>query len=333
MIINFIGDIHIGKRPSHATNRSAAIQRDKVDAAVFKGHLKDPYVIVQLGDLFDSSTVTDDEFVRADSLTKKNILLRGNHDYNHNTYKTDALSNLQAQRDGYGLTSTLVVNLSDTEALHLVPYMPTQELFLEELGRLSPELGKVNILCLHTNMYAEGFCSSEVENNLTEEMAKKLSTKFGLIVSGHEHNRSFKAGCVHMVGSVFPFSFGEMEDKSILSYDTESGTTSQISTWTKHQGYCSLTVEQFLSATSVPDFVEIVGEIQPSEILQVAKKTSWLFSNTAVISIKNSCRTEKAERVSKEGVAVEHWATSAGASLSPGQREVLAEIIKEEESL
>jgi len=333
MIINFIGDIHVGKKPSHSTSISADRQVKAVDKLVEtakRGGFHKADLVIQLGDLFDSATVTDDDFVRAAKMTRgMDIVVKGNHDFSHNVYRTDAFTNLQKMQGGAPTPSGAYRRIVREDVhIFIVPYQPTQALFEEALTSLQTDEDVTNILCLHTNAHAEGFSASETENNLTEAMAGSLSPMFDLIVSGHEHNSSFKYRAVHMVGSVFPFSFGEMEDKFVLVYDTEKKSAFDMPLWSKETGYVQRTVEEFLAADDAPQFVEIVGEIQSSQVLAVAKKTSLLFTQSEVISIKNSSTVERKE-AAQTTVATSDWKETAAEDLTASQEALLEKLIQE----
>jgi len=207
--------------------------------------------------------------------------------------------------------------------------MPTQTDFLQALSELQPVPGDVNILCLHTNMYAEGFSTAEVENNLTVELAAELADAFDLVVSGHEHNRMTKHG-VHMVGSIYPHNFGDISTKSVLLYDTETGEVSYEVTWNV-SNYSELSVDEFLE---VPvdhgyDFIEVVGEVKPENLLPVVKHMGVLMNESVVSGIKNKVKLVRAlegENLVEEAVS---WETHLKELLTIEQFELFTEVYSE----
>lgn len=341
MKLKFIGDIHFGKKPSHSTRASAHRHSKKVDRCVdgALGSLEE--YTVQMGDLFDSYVVNNTDFVRGLVLASKlDMVIRGNHDYSHNNMNRSALSDVGVvgPRASTAVIDRPVVDTVTTEfceytdkdvRLHVVPYMPTQTEFLQALSELQPTAGDINVLCLHTNMYAEGFSTAEVENNLTAELARQLADDFDLVVSGHEHNRMIKHG-VHMVGSIFPHNFGDISTKTVLIYDTETHEITYQETWSK-DNYAELGVEEFLE---VPvdhgyDFIEVTGEVKPENLLPVVKHMGVLMNESVVSGIKNKVKLVRAlegETLVEESVS---WETHLKELLTAEQFELFTEVYGE----
>jgi len=344
MKIMFIGDLHFGKKPPHSTKRSAARHQGYADFQLDTVKLShDVDLVVQLGDVFDSHHVNNTTFVRAlNALDKMDYVLGGNHDFSHNTYNRSALADLADITTAEVILEPQVRVIAykgrsvSLGYLHFIPYQPTQELFLQCLSNLTlgDARGVPNIICLHTNMYPENFEGTEAENNLSEEMARDLYSKgFSLIVSGHEHNACEKAG-VHMVGSILPFSFGEMTDKSVLIVDLSDlrNNIQKSFTWLKHKEYLELSAKEFLDLKikDTPGFVEIVGEVMPDKVLGVAKKMRELFNESSVFSIKNSLKViRSSSEAADESERVTEWkAYVMDALQDPRRCELFKELIK-----
>jgi len=308
-IVRFIGDIHLGKRPSHSTRASAQRHKEKVDKVIRQVCDNDADLVIQLGDLFDSYQATNNDMVRAAYLHQHtDLMVKGNHDHSHSSFNISALEDLEKlQKHGAHIITKPAVHTFGVEMpyyVHVVPYMPTQTEFIRALALLEPKPDGVNILCLHTNMYAEGFNTSEVENNLTEEHALALGDHFDLIISGHEHNGCQKHG-VYMVGCLYPMTFGDMSDKYVLDFDTATKEVTAVPVWTMGgsypttdslvplgAGYARLDPEEFLG---VPvnhdyDFIEIYGELQTTQILPLVKHMNTLLAESNVSSIKNGIK-------------------------------------------
>ena len=295
-VIRFIGDCHLGKRPSHSTRASAQRHKEKVDETIEKVCDTDADLVIQLGDLFDSYQVTNNDLLRALPLVNKvDVLVRGNHDFSHNSFNVSALDDLGKIRG----PRTAIVNEPKVFSygkespfyVHVVPYMPTQIEFIQALSELKTLGDGVNILCLHTNMYAEGFNTSEVENNLSEEHAEALCESFDLVISGHEHNGCQKHG-VYMAGCLYPMTFGDISDKHVLDFDTTTKEVTQVPVWAVKEGYAQLDPNEFLA---VPvnhsyDFIEIYGELQTTQILPLVKHMNLLLAESNVSSIKNGIK-------------------------------------------
>jgi len=298
-VIRFIGDIHLGKRPSHSTRASAQRHKEKVDKTIRQVCDNDADLVIQLGDLFESYQVTNNVLVRGVALCNNtNIVLKGNHDHSHNSFNVSALKDLESitELKGAAIVAQPDVYCYDEGdgapySVHIVPYMPTQTEFIEALALLEPKPGNVNILCLHTNMYAEGFNTSEVENNLSEEHAQALCESFDLVISGHEHNGCQKHG-VYMAGCLYPMTFGDISDKHVLDFDTTTKEVTQVPVWAVKEGYAQLDPNEFLA---VPvnhsyDFIEIYGELQTTQILPLVKHMNLLLAESNVSSIKNGIK-------------------------------------------
>ena len=339
MKIRFIGDVHIGKRPSHSTKQSAARHAHLVDS-ILSGVTDEHFegMIMQVGDLFDTYQVSNTDFVRAvKGIRRIDGVLLGNHDRANNTTYVPALKDLAAIQDDCTIVDNPLISvLGDNQEvlLYAIPHMPCQQDFLEECQK-ALDFGQdfeCSILMLHTNMYPEGFEGSHIENNLSEELARKLAEKFDLVVSGHEHNSCIKQG-VHMVGSIVPYGFGEVTDKSILDYDTELKEVTRQATWDLHKGYKAMACIELMKIEDhlVPDFVEVVGKIKPEQVLPLAKRISKLFQETPVIAIKNSCKMAKAEPTEQkqETGTVQTWQEVLRGSVNQEQWELFETTLGE----
>lgn len=312
--IIFIGDLHLDKKPPYSTKLSAQrffkLQQE-VMPSVRPGSLT-----IQLGDVFDTFEVTSTTFAKAYNICREfDAVIGGNHDFSHDTTKTSALQNLEEFLPGaIALAPAVTVGVrtfmagTDVE-LYVLPYQSTQQDFEYGLKTLQDsvriEHGTTNILCLHCN-YDNPRADARTENNLTSEWAKRLlDTSFHFIVSGHQHNySSHHGGRLLMTGSMLPHSFVEMSDKSWLEFDTETGVFTRQYSWKAAGSFLQTDIEGFLS---LPDdtclqFIELTGEIQPTQIRDVASKISRLINGDSVISIKNNTAlpaTETGNKVSE----------------------------------
>ena len=289
--IIFIGDLHLDKKPPHSTKASAQrfFELQRVP------YLQDA-LIVQLGDVFDSFEVSSTTFTKAYSICQNfDAIVGGNHDFSHGTTKTSALQNLSKFLPGVVKTARIGTIETGNTSVYILPYQETQKQFEEALSSLAANVriagGTVNILCLHCN-YDNNRADGRTENNLTSEWAKSLLVNsFNFIVSGHEHNySSHRGGRLLMAGSMLPHSFGEMSDKSWLEFDTETGLFTRQYSWKAAGSFLQTDIEGFLA---LPDdtclqFIELVGEILPQQIREVAGKIGRLVGGDSVISIKNN---------------------------------------------
>jgi len=344
-IVRFIGDIHLGKRPSHSTRASAQRHKEKVDKVIRQVCDNEADLVIQLGDLFDSYQATNNDMVRAAYLHENtNLILKGNHDHSHSSFNVSALEDLEKlQKHGAHIVTEPEVHTcgaGEHYYVHFVPYMPTQTEFIAALAKMAPVKGSVNILCLHTNMYAEGFSVSEVENNLPEITARELCHDFDLVISGHEHCGRQKHG-VYMAGCLFPMNFGDISDKYVLDFDTDTKEVTPVPVWSAEgtypqensvapvgAQYARLDPQEFLGVPVLHgyDFIEIYGNVQTTDILQLVKHMNLLLAESGVSSIKNGVKVIR-ETADEDGPKeAGNWLDYVKESLKPEQFELLQEL-------
>jgi DNA repair exonuclease SbcCD nuclease subunit len=304
--IRLIGDIHLGKRFPHTTLKTA----DRFDG------LRDTQVAkslslqscIQLGDLFDTYTVPDNIFVNGYKVTWGCLwTLAGNHDLSKNTDKPSALALLRDNlNDAVALEPTRFTE-GMTE-FFLVPHQFTQDKFIGVLeGLLTPKQQRFNVLCLHCNF--GDHTGAETDNYLPPELAKRLmSSGFTLIVSGHEHNHRKPIPGVVMLGSILPMSFGEMETKFVMDYDTQGGTYELVPTWVSDK-YAKIDAQGYLEHDFPSDtqFIEVVGDVDVDTMAQVNRRTQGMFKNMdSLIAIKNNTVLHRHSKAAKD-TKKEYW--------------------------
>ena len=336
MKIRFIGDVHEGKKPAHST-KASAVKHSRALCATM--HLAAPVshpvdYIMSLGDLFDSYTVSNNSFVNTlKYMDKVDVVLMGNHDHSHNANHVSALADFGTVTQGRICTAPQSLNVGDGTVLYMLPYMPTQAEFLNEVNLLlSKDIseGGAHIVCMHTNMYPEGFEVAEVENNLPLELAEKLSDKFDLVISGHEHNHSIKGGVV-MAGCVMPHGFGDISDKFVWDFDTETKVLSKVRIWSSKDEYIRMPAQSVLDINVDHQFtmIELTGEVESTELLPIVKKVSQLFSESGVFCIKSGFKLAK-QGVCSEGVIQDasQWISYVKKSLTEKQCLILEEMMQ-----
>ena len=341
MKLRFIGDLHLDKRPSHSTKASAQRFTDLQMATIEKAmQVDDDTRIIQMGDVFDTFEVNSSTFVKALALSENfAFIVGGNHDYSNDSSKTSALENLSGQvgQDIVVRNGWVSEPFGPRTTLYVLPYYATQALFEAALKELWVEVNKfpahTNILCLHVN-YNNPRAASDIENNLTADLAKKLlETSFDYIISGHEHNGSSHFhNSLLMVGSVLPHSFAEMETKRCLEFETETGKMTSIDLWRPAGHYLQTDISGFLSLpdTTELQFIEVTGEILPAQLRELAAKMSKLLGGDHVISIKNSTVTPVAEGLAGSGSAKRgSWLDNVRSQLSDEELELFNALYNE----
>lgn len=325
--VTFIGDLHIAKVLPHSSRESARLAksfRHLQMVELLEGFKND--CIVSLGDFFDSFTVTNNDFYRASTLAERfHIILGGNHDYSQDASKVSALSDLQSSRSSLlvadsELTKVEIPTRRGSVWLYLFPHAPTQTIMGERLEELLYSVQRDpppadSILCLHAN-YNRGYSDAgEIENNFSEEWANKLSPYFSYIITGHEHNhKSAPAELVHLIGSPYPMTFGEMQDKYVMHFSPEEGL-SKTQTWSREKWYLSVTPQEFweIPLGREVDFIEIVGKIRVEEVSSVAKKRNELLQAGKVLAIKNSTESEVFHLSKDSKAQIDSWESCARA--------------------
>jgi len=304
--IRLIGDIHFGKRFPHTTIKTSDRFDQMRNNSVAKSLSQ--HTCVQLGDLFDTYTVNDDLFVSGYKTTWNCLwTLAGNHDLSKNTDKPSALLLL---KDNFNdsIASEITRFSEGMTEFFLVPHQHTQGEFIKALESLvGLKTHRFNVLCLHCNF--GDHTGPETDNYLPPAVARTLlGSGFTLIVSGHEHNHRKPMDAVVMLGSILPMSFGEMETKFVMDYDTQGGTYELVPVWHSDK-YAKADAKGFIEHDFPSDtqFVEIVGDVDVDMMAQVNRRAQGMFKNMeSIIAIKNNTvlhRHNKAVQDTKK----EHW--------------------------
>jgi len=292
----FIGDLHLGKRLPHSTLESN--QRfwnytlNKLEQILEESASQRP--VVQLGDLFDKPKVGHLTLTQGYLIAKEfDVILQGNHDFNADLTKDTALSCLP--KIDSGLEKNLMDSPTKRNPLTLVGHQPTQELFEQDLKSLEEN----KVLCLHANSpnHPE---PGLTENTITPEMLAELKDKFEHIICGHEHNFS-QMGNLTMLGSFMPFSFGDMSDKKIATWNPNSGLDF-VTTWSKAEKYLECSHEEFieLPLDHAYQFIEVKGEVTSSEWSSITSHINHLFIGSDVFAIKDSTSIQGVVNSSQE---------------------------------
>ena len=340
MIIRFVGDIHLGKRFPYTTNASSprfeGLRYDILRQVLMKDS---PAFIVMLGDLFDGFNVSSRVLVEGYSIVNRNtpkvIVLAGNHDKSNNTDEPSSLQLLDDPLDSARIVWEEPEILRFTEGsdtlIVLVPHQLTQEKFenalLQAKAMSKAHASSTKILCLHCNWGdREG---APTENYLRTDMATELLTEFTKIISGHEHNRHAPKKGVEMLGSIMPFSFGEMTDKWLLDYDTNLQEFTFQKIWPVKE-FSQRTYET-MTAAGVTQFMEISGEVTVDQAAAVNRKIAeWHKDQHGLIAVKNSTRLIKHEVVISNDQEAEkvHWTDRARAEMSDQQIGLFNQVLE-----
>lgn len=332
MKVLFFTDPHIGvRRASHTTTASQEKMRqfifDEVVSMLDKnrGEMSADDITVCLGDLFDLYSNKEDTLKQGVVVASRcDYVLAGNHDLRNNVDTVSSLQLLQHMeiQDDSAVDSEKSkfiispngaspyyrnVEVCEELALSFIPHCFTQEIFEKSLDEAISNRPKTfTILCLHCNV-SEGFGHSEADATalyLTDEMQKKIRKHFDLCLVGHEHEPKEDKRIVTL-GNFFPVSFGEIGNRYVYWFDTETKQLTKDAIFGTDEQYASFSVYEFLSSggdieTGVP-MVEIVGDITAAEYpdLSRALMKFWKINNETLFAVKNSVSVERPEAVKK----------------------------------
>lgn len=273
--IVIFSDPHLGvNRLSHTTPDSrermaqqAISQIEKVVVAS-NGH-----PIVCVGDLFDKPRVSNKLLLDAYAMTDAvDYCIAGNHDLSNNSAEVSSFSLLSEFAPSLisnevGLIATEEREFGDV-TMTLVPHHSSQELFDKALSQVMGHKGKRDLLFLHCTYdfaLAEG---SDTALNLTPSQADELLEKYNYIFIGHEHAPALhRGGRVIMAGSTMPFSMGEICDRYVWTYDSETEEVTKELLWDASEQSTSV---KYQTEGDIPDmrgvqFVDVIGSCRPED--------------------------------------------------------------------
>jgi len=332
MIMKLVGDLHIGKRFPYTTQKTAE---------KFNNHRRSLLHTCmagargfQLGDLFDSYSVQDTVLMEGYQTARKfDRLLAGNHDLAKNTDKPSALVLLSQELKVPIVYEDYLTVTEGMTKFYLVPHKLLQEGFEATLKAALADLqatgkSRFNVLLLHCN-YGE-HRGPQSDNYLTPKTAKELlDGGFTLIVSGHEHNYRNPMPGVHMLGSLLPLDFGQMEAKYIADYDTQTGELSLVPTWHPHS-YAKVPAQEFIDEHSdwgTWQFIEVTGIVDLEGAVKVNRQINHLFKTSdSLVAFKNSVVLHRHEKETEESEKGNWLKLLLESCATEEQREALAAL-------
>jgi DNA repair exonuclease SbcCD nuclease subunit len=339
-----IGDIHLSKKFPYTTGKTQQkfdqIRTEIVSELVDKASQAARWF--QLGDLFDGHNISAETLIEGyrfiSGAGARGAVLSGNHDKSNNILKASGLGLLSSHLSPQVVWEDVKTYAEGYTEFFLVPHNLSQEGFEKSLD-LAVECAASSsyhfkVLLLHCNFGdREG---SNTENYLRRDRARQLLGTFNWIFSGHEHNKSTPMPGVVMVGSVLPYSFGEMTPKVYVEYDNYTGKQELNLLWSPEQGYLKLSAQEFLlispdSELPTAYFLEVEGEASIEEQAQVHKKIAELYKNESVVAIKNSVRLTGTVHQTEEEVeqASENWKEIIRKECTKEQLDLFNDLMKE----
>lgn len=217
MIIEYLGDVHLGKKFQNGVPLNRRGEREANQYLKFRDNLlntKADYH-VQVGDLFDSHYVSYmtvwgayqayKAAVKANPHTKYYVL-RGNHDGSRDTDRVSAFDIFEGLVDGLGVIVVSEAPYAFAPGHYLVPWHPF--ITASEMAEQLPSDARVVVG--HWDVVMGD------TNRIPIEQFQEIGVKRA--ITGHDHvKRDLKMGGidVHVTGSMEPFSHGEDPDGEI----------------------------------------------------------------------------------------------------------------------
>jgi len=300
MSLTIFGDLHLGYERKSFTTKEGRTRFKKMIFDVAMSNLEGAKgTLIQVGDLFDKPSNTDSIMLQGLRVNEKfDWLLAGNHDL-RNKYGFDSTLHMLKEPfepspqsivfPVYNKPRACVAPVAGAILPVMVPYCYSQELFEQSLElaiqKVSGDESPFKVLLLHTNYNLE-FDLTETTNNLTAKMAKKLLKTFDYIFSGHEHNTATHLnGKLIMVGSLFPLSITDLEDKFAFHIN-DSGQITRTRTWDKELQSKIYTVAEMPDILPAEvQFVRITGELTTEALPHAMKKVAewWQGSESLFV--------------------------------------------------
>lgn len=255
--------------------------------------------IICVGDLFDGGKVSNETLSDAYDICQSiDIVVGGNHDMSNNSKDTtsfDLLNKFESSLVNNEVSNKTfdAYEYDDGAKIIAVPHHSTQELFNETLKDLIDVQG--DALFLHCT-YDFNIESSNTSINLTPDQAEELLKNFKRIFIGHEHAPSeHMGGGVIMVGSTLPFNMGEIGDRYVYTYDTDTDNLTRDVIWDASTQFADLVYsteisEDFVLGTTV-QFVDINGSVPSEHGPELAAWVAGLWqSNPQLLMVRNQVK-------------------------------------------
>lgn len=311
MNIVFCTDFHLGVTRGSSSHKLQDAIYDKgfsiVDDAYSAGKM-----VVHLGDLFHKHSNKEAIIQQGATIASRcTYVLAGNHDCLNIDGSVGSLKLIGDMLD------CVVINPDMTQPyfrkeeiilshlyLYMVPHALTQELFEQSLREVCADAAVSKgeyILCLHCNV-GEAFGKVEAEGStlaLTDELQDLVAQHFKLVMVGHDHHpRTIKKGActIIVLGNLLPVAFGEIEDRFVYEYFSETGQMQKTKIFDADTSAAEIEVADLVATGGDWDlegrmFLDVVGTVKPEEyptvvraMQKICKKNedSLLMSRNAV---------------------------------------------------
>jgi DNA repair exonuclease SbcCD nuclease subunit len=307
-------DPHLGKSlASHTTQDSRRRLRDGLYQHVTNVINTFPHARKAcLGDLFDKFQNAEDVIWQGMNVAKMlDHLMAGNHDLVNDRERMGTLQLLR--RSGvdsilltpFGEAKSFLFDVVPGVSFLFVPHHSTDALFQQSLVAASGWVkgkapGTKAYLCVHCN-YASGFATDDTALSLSRKQAKDLlDDGFDYILIGHDHHpREDLDGRVIVLGNTHPTGFGDITDKRVMLIRPD-GRHEFHQVWSKAAGYREISANELIDPgfdfdpTNSVEFVEITGELEASQVMDLARAVRKLWQGWQPLAVRNRVELVKA---------------------------------------
>jgi len=328
MLACFWTDPHLGiKRASHTTVASqdllrtflyeevmAMLERVRATKTPFRkdSQFREEIIVTCNGDLFDMFSNKEDIINQGDSIVRMcDFILAGNHDLRNNTESMSSLQLLASTvNEERGIQPKFIISPTPADGYYhqewldkennvditFIPHCFTQGAF-EASVRAAEEARDpdcFSILCLHCNV---GEVYGEAENDsstlvLTQEL-QDVVANFGLVLVGHEHTPK-RTKNIQILGNFFPVSFGEIGDRFIWWFDTETKELTKELLFSADDQYVEIPVDVIVECggemSVYQRMVQITGTIDAKDYPELSRALLkfWKENGDTIFAVRNS---------------------------------------------
>lgn len=315
-------DPHLGvNRRQHTTVGSRELLKNNIRDHVLEAlsHAGADDTVVCAGDFFDTySNKEADIIVGQELMEGVTYCLAGNHDTSNDANKRGSLEVLSKTGKilampvgsaGFIKKQARIGTLNAN--LYFLPHHSAHEHFERGLQKAYDDVLECrrdtrtdstgrNLLFLHCNFDQPPERITDTALNLTKEDAEVLLEVFHSVFIGHEHTpASYFDGRLHIVGSVFPTSFGDISDKRMLMLEDDCGLLRVHSRplWDKESGHKLVPAHTLLDGTAnisqFAQFIDIVGTITSEESVELGAAIRRLWETMpGLVAVRNNAEYE-----------------------------------------
>jgi DNA repair exonuclease SbcCD nuclease subunit len=334
MLVAFWTDAHLGiRRASHTTVASQDLLRkflyeeimemlDRIDTKALD--IDDHIPTYMLGDLVDLFTNKEEIIDQAITVAKRcDATLAGNHDLRNNSeiMSTLQLIKKQIEQSDHESISRIIISPKPNEGYYhqqwldqknnvditFIPHCYTQKAFEASIRGAAEARDPdcFSILCLHCNV-GEIYGEAESDSStlvLTQEL-QNVVKDFSLVLVGHEHTPK-RTKNIQILGNFFPVSFGEIGDRFLWWFDTETKALTKELISSKDDQYVAIPVEDMVECGGEMNvyqrMVEVTGQIDVQQYPELNRSLLkfWKQNQETLFAVRNSVEVHRPNEAKK----------------------------------